>query len=143
MALKTEARKPLFAVVGAGDLAVENIKDLPTDLVAQATTILPRTKAFVAEIPGKVVSLPSLVMNLRGDVETRATAVTGKAFETYGDLVERGEKLVRSIRRSAATEQAEAQIKVAKSQAKAAVTSATKAAKATAKAVDKGAQKIG
>ena len=132
MALKTEARKPLFAVVGAGDLAVENIKDLP----AQATELLPKTKAFVAEIPGRVLSLPAIVKSLPGDV-------TGKAFETYGDLVERGEKLVRSIRRSKATEQAEAQIKVAKSQAKAATTSATKAAKATAKAVDKAAEKIG
>lgn len=132
MALKTEARKPLFAVVGAGDLAVENLKDLP----GQATELLPRTKAFVAEIPGRVLSLPMIVKSLPGDV-------TGKAFETYGDLVERGEKLVRSIRRSRATEQAEAQIKVAKSQAKAATTSATKAAKATAKAVDKAAEKIG
>ena len=132
MALKTEARKPLFAVVGAGDLAVENLKDLP----GQATELLPRTKAFVAEIPGRVLSLPTIVKGLPADV-------TGKAFETYGDLVERGEKLVRSIRRSKSTEQAEAQIKVAKSQAKAATTSATKAAKATAKAVDKAAEKIG
>jgi hypothetical protein len=129
MALKTEARKPLYAVVGAGDLAVENIKELPTQLVAQATTILPKTTAFVVEIPGK---LPTLVKGLRGE-----------AFETYTGLVQRGEQLVRSIRRSSATQQAEAQIKVAKSQAKAATTSATKAAKATAKAVNKNAEKIG
>lgn len=140
MALKTEARKPLYAVVGAGDLAVENIKELPTQLVASATTILPKTRAFVVEVPGK---LPTLVKGLRGDVEGAATTVTGKAFETYGDLVERGQKLVRSIRRSSATEQAEAQIKIAKSQAKAATTSATKAAKATAKAANKAAEKIG
>jgi hypothetical protein len=104
MALKTEARKPLYAVVGAGDLAVENIKDLPTQVVAQATTILPKTTAFVAEIPGRVTALPVRVKGLRGEVETRATALTGKAFTTYGDLVERGEKLVRAIRRSPATE---------------------------------------
>jgi hypothetical protein len=132
MALKTEARKPLYAVVGAGDLAVENIKDLPTQVVAQATTILPKTTAFVAEIPGKVTGLPIL-----------ATSLTGKAFTAYGDLVERGEKLVRSIRRGSATQTARAQVKTAKSQTKAATTSTTKAAKATAKAVEDAAGKIG
>ena len=132
MALKTEARKPLYAVVGAGDLAVENLKELP----GQASELLPKTKAFVAEFPGRVLALPAVV-------KTLPTEFAGKAFETYGDLVERGQKLVGSIRRSAPTQQAEAQIKTAKSQAKAAATSATKAAKATAKAVDSAVEKIG
>lgn len=140
MALKTEARKPLYAVVGAGDLAVENIKELPAQLATQAATVLPKTRAFVVEVPGK---LPTLVTGLRGEVEERATAVTGKAFQAYGELVERGQQLVRSIRRGAATEQAEEQVKVAKSRVKAAATSTTKAAKATAKAVDSAAEKIG
>lgn len=140
MALKTEARKPLYAVVGAGDLAVENIKELPGQLVAQVGTFVPKTRALVTELPAKV---PSLVKDLRGDVEGRTTAVTGKAFEAYSELVERGQKLVRSIRDSKATETAEAQVKVAKAQTKGAATSLTKAAKATAKAVDNAAEKIG
>ncbi|HEX8004672.1 MAG TPA: hypothetical protein VF519_18450 [Mycobacteriales bacterium] len=111
MPLKTEARKPFYALAGVGDLAVENIKELPGTVRTQATSL--------------VVTLP------------------GKVTEAYGDLVERGQKLVGSIRRSSATQQAEAQIKVAKSQAKAATTSATKAVKATAKAVDNAAEKIG
>jgi uncharacterized glyoxalase superfamily metalloenzyme YdcJ len=136
MALRTEARKPLYAVVGAGDLAVDNLKDLPAELVAQATTFVPKATALVTELPG-------MVKGLRGEVETRATALTGKAFDAYGDLVQRGQQLVGSIRRSPSTQQAEAQLKVAKSQAKAATTSATKAAKATAKATTKAAGKIG
>jgi len=111
MPLKTEARKPFYALAGVGDLAVENIKELPTQVVSGTMTI--------------VTTLPS------------------KMTETYGELVVRGQKLVSSIRRSSATQQAEAQIKVAKSQAKAATTSATKAVKATAKAVDKAAEKVG
>lgn len=136
MALRTEARKPLYAVVGAGDLAVENIKDLPGDLLTQAGAFVPKTTALVAELPAKV-------KDLRGEVEERATALTGKAFETYGELVERGQKLVGSIRRSKTTQEAQAQVKVAKSQAKAATTSATKAAKATAKATANAAEKVG
>lgn len=118
MPITTEARKPLYAVVGAGDLAVENIKDLPTQFVAQAATLLPRTTALFAEIPGK-------------------------AFATYGTLAQRGEQLVRSIRKQSATESAKAAVKTAKTQAKAATTSATKAAGATAKAVSSAAEKIG
>jgi hypothetical protein len=136
MALRTEASKPLYAVVGAGDLAVENIKDLPGDLVAQATTIVPKTTALVAELPAKV-------KDLRGEVETRATMLTGKAFQAYGELVERGQQLVRSIRRDQTVAQAQTQVKIAKSQAKAATTSVTKAAKATAKATTKAADKVG
>ncbi|HEU0129937.1 MAG TPA: hypothetical protein VFQ85_02970 [Mycobacteriales bacterium] len=135
MALTTEARKPLYAVVGAGDLAVENLKELrelPTQLVGQATTFVPRTTALVAE-------LPTRVKGLRGEVEQ----LTGKAFTAYGELAERGQQLLSSIRRSKATEQAEAQVKIAKSQAKAATTSATKAAKATAKAAANAADKLG
>ncbi|MDQ1711854.1 MAG: heparin binding hemagglutinin HbhA [Frankiaceae bacterium] len=133
MAITTEARKPLYAFVGAGDLAVENIKELPTQVASQ---FVPKTTALVAELPAKV-------KGLRGDVEMFATQLTGRAFTAYGDLVERGEKLVGAIRRSPSTKKAEAQVKVAKSQAKAATTSATKAAKATAKAVDSAAGKIG
>jgi hypothetical protein len=121
MALKTEARKPLYALAGVGDLAVENIKELPTQVVAKATSL---------------VTLPAKVKDLGADLTRNAT-------ENYGELVERGQKLVSSIRRSSATQQAEAQIKVARSQAKAATTSATKAVKATAKAVDKAAEKVG
>jgi hypothetical protein len=92
MALKTEARKPLYAVVGAGDLAVENIKDLPTQVVAQATTILPKTTAFVAELPGK-------------------------AFSTYGTLISRGEKLVKSFRGNGTAKPAATPTKVTKPKA--------------------------
>lgn len=107
MALRTEARKPLYAVVGAGDLAVANIKELPGTLLAQA-----------AGLPGK-------------------------AFATYGLLVDRGQQLVGSIRKGSATQKAGSQIKVAKAQAKAATTSVTKAAKATAKAANDAVEKIG
>jgi len=125
MALKTEARKPLYAVVGAGDLAVENIKDLPTTIAMQSTLLLPKATALVTEIPGLVAELPT------------------KALSTYGELVTRGEKLVRSIRKSSATETAKTQVKTSKAQGKAATTSASKAAKATAAAVEDAAEKIG
>lgn len=117
MPITTDARKPLYAVVGAGEIAIENIKELPTQVMSQAVTIVPKTTALVTEL-------------------------TGKAFTAYGDLVERGRGIVTSIRRSPVTQQAEAQVKTAKAQTKAATTSVAKAAKATAKAVNGAADKI-
>ena len=118
MSLTTEARKPFYAVVGAGDLAVEKTRELPGDVLAKATTLVPRSAAVVAVLPGRL----------------------GAA---YGELVERGQKLFGSIRRQQATQVAVAQVKTARSQAKGAATSATKAARATIKAVDDAAEKIG
>lgn len=118
MSITTEARKPFYAVVGAGDLAVEKTRDLPGGVVATATAIVPRTTALVSELPAKLGTV-------------------------YGELVERGQKLFGSIRRQSATEVAVAQVKTARSQAKGAATSASKAAKATIKAVDDAVEKIG
>ena len=134
--LKTEARKPLYAWVGTADLALENIKELPTDVVAKATTLMPKAAALVTELPAKA-------KELRTEVETRSTKLTTKAFAVYGDLVVRGEKLVGAIRRQPSTKAAQAQVKTAKSQVKAATTSTTKAVKTTGKAVEDAAEKVG
>jgi heparin binding hemagglutinin HbhA len=120
--LTTEARKPLYAVVGVGDLAVAKTRELPTELAAKAATIVPRTTTLVTELPTKLQTV---------------------SVSLYGDLVTRGEKLVTSIRRQKATQEAVAQVKTAKARTKAAATSATKAVKATAGAVDGAAEKIG
>lgn len=118
MSLTTEARKPFYAVVGVGDLAVEKTRELPGDLVAKATTLVPRTTALAVTLPVKLTA-------------------------AYGELVDRGQKLFGSIRGQKATQVAAAQVKTARSQAKGAATSAGKAAKATIKAVDDAVEKIG
>ncbi len=114
----TEAAKPFYASVGVVDLAVEKTRELPTDLVAKAAILLPKTTALVAEMP---------------------TRITGR----YADLVTRGEKLVGTIRKAPSTKVATDQVKSAQAKAKAATTSAAKAVKATAKAVEKAADEVG
>ena len=63
--------------------------------------------------------------------------------KTYQDLAKRGEKIVASIRRSAATRRAVDQTRVARSQVKAATTSVRKAATTAAEATRQAAKKVG
>jgi hypothetical protein len=63
-------------------------------------------------------------------------------FKTYATLAERGEKLVKSVRKSAYTKRAADQITTARSQVKGAATSIRKAAGSTATAGRAAARKV-
>ena len=97
-----EATKPLFAVVGVADLAIEQAKDVPADVTARVT-----------KVQESVKTLPASVKNLRGEVETRVSTATEKATDLYSQLTVRGERLVTQIRRQPATEAAIAEGKEA------------------------------
>ena len=63
--------------------------------------------------------------------------------QLYGEFAERGEKLRKSVRRSAPVKRAADQTKIARSQVKAATTSVRKAAQANAQATRSAAKKVG
>ena len=127
-----EATKPLFAVVGVADLAIEQAKDVPADVTAR-----------VSKVQESVKTLPTQVKNLRGEVETRVSTATEKASDLYTQLTIRGERLVTQIRRQPATEAAIAEGKEAVRKAEAAAVAARKSAKAGEKALEDAAAKIG
>ncbi len=116
-----EVRKPVYAYVGAADLAIEQVKNLP----------------------GAVKALPAQVRGLRGEVESRVTKAQGQASELYSSLAVRGERLVTSIRRQPATQAAVAEGKEAVKKAEAAAVAAGKSARAGGKAAEAAAEKIG
>ena len=126
------AKKPLFAVVGVADFAIEQAKDVPADLTAEAK-----------KVQNLVVELPASVKGLRGTVETKVSEATEKATDLYAKLAVRGERLVTQIRRQPATEAAIAEGKEAVRKAEAAATAAKKSVKAGEKAVEGAAAKIG
>ena len=127
-----EATKPLYAVVGAADFALEQAKDVPADVTAR-----------VNKVQASVKTLPTQVKGLRGEVETRVSTVTEKATDLYSQLTVRGERLVTQIRRQPATEAAIAEGKEAVRKAEAAATATRKSAKAGEKAVEGAADKLG
>ncbi len=116
-----EATKPLFAVVGVADLAIEQAKD----------------------VPAQVKTLPAQVKSLRDEVETRVEKATEKASDFYTSLTVRGERLVTQIRRQPSTEAAIAEGKQAVRKAEAAATAAKKSVKAGEQAVEDASAKIG
>lgn len=120
-----EARKPLFVVAGAADLALEQAKELPAELTSTVTQV----QGFVVELPTQV--------------RTRATQLTERASEVYGELAVRGERLVAQIRRQPSTQAAVAEGKQAVAKAEAAVKAGQRAARAGEKAVTDAAGKLG
>ena len=117
----TEAAKPLYAYVGALDLALEQAK----------------------EVPAQVRTIPAQAKSLRGDVAARVDELTEKATEVYSQLTVRGERLVTAIRRQPATEVAVAEGKQAVQKAEQSATAARRSAKAGSKAASDAADKLG
>ncbi len=134
-----EASKPLFAVVGVADLALEQAKEVPSELTAQVIKV----SARLAGVPAQVKTLPSQVKTLRSDVETRAEQANKKATDLYTQLMLRGERLVTQIRRQPATQAAIAEGKEAVRKAEASAIAAKKSVKAGGKAVEDATAKIG
>ncbi|MBA3308932.1 MAG: hypothetical protein H0U28_02585 [Nocardioidaceae bacterium] len=104
---------PLYAVVGAGDLAVQKIRDARAELSARAAT------------PEHLMTLPAKARAVLGDA-------VASAESRYDDLAGRGKHLVTRVRNQEATVDLEKQAKTTASRAKATSTSAKKTA-ATAK----------
>lgn len=122
---RDEVAKPAYAVAGLADLALEQVKDVPSDVQARLQTV-----------PAQVRDLPQTV---KARLDERAE----QASDLYGRLATRGERLVTAIRRQPATQAAVAEAKDAISKAEMSATSAKKAAKAGEKAVEDASHKVG
>jgi hypothetical protein len=138
-----EARKPLFAVVGVADLAIEQLRTASSELPVRYAADVQKAQERLAEVPTVVKTLPEQAKEFRGEFETRVAKLTEQANDLYAQLAVRGERLVTSIRRQPATEAAIAEGKAAVRKAEAAATAAKKSAKAGEKAVEDAASKVG
>jgi len=133
-------KTPLYAVVGATDLAVEKIRTARAELSARASkldakvlrdqaqaTVTSRVETFQADMraaPDQARDLP-----------VRAQVVVGEAIATaltaYGDLAGRGKNLVTRVRRQQPTADLTDQAKSTVARAKSTGTTAKKQAAAT------------
>jgi len=114
-----DARKPLYAVVGAGDLAVSRtasqLRDLPAeyqsavdtrvkqvrtrleDLRADVTTRIADLRSRAATLQGKANDSASRAVVTPTELRSRVEGYLGKAKEVYEDLAVRGEKVVTKV----------------------------------------------
>ena len=149
--LPTVAAKPLYAGVGATDLAVEYVREavadvqkkfaeVQKDLQSRVAGVQRNVKGFelepkaLREQTATVVS--SRVTELRTDAKAQAEKVqtlvndnVATVTDTYGDLAKRGEQLVARIRKQEATKATAASAKTTAAKAKTTRTQATGGAK--------------
>ncbi|MBB3037510.1 hypothetical protein [Hoyosella altamirensis] len=101
-------KTPLFAAVGAGDLAVEAVGGFVKDLRGRAATAATdtqaraqRTREIISSLPSQVPSdLSELRARINGDdLRKQAESYLHNAAGTYGELAQRGEGRIESIRR--------------------------------------------
>lgn len=139
MATKTATKTPatpLFAVVGATDLAVERARDArvradkvraelkadlaPTAVQKRAEVVIEDVKAFPTKALNQGVATADQVTKSYEDF-------AGQVTKGYSDLAVRGEKLVKRIQNQKATKDLVAQAETTLSLGKGAVTTARKA----------------
>lgn len=147
MATATKIRKsteptPLYALVGATDLAVEGVRHALVDagrrqaeVQAQFEQQVEQLQAELAKRRTEVVKLFSEPKRLQAELEQvpglvlgRTMEVAAKAETRYEELAERGKSLVERLRSQKATQDLISQGKATISRTKAAVTTARHAA---------------
>jgi hypothetical protein len=152
MTVKIDATRPLYALVGAGDLAVEFARSATADVQARFAKIELEPKALrdqartvvtarIDELNKAAKSAPATVESrakeTRSQLEGYVNEAVAEVTEAYGDLATRGQSLVSRIRRQQATQDAKAAAKSTRSKAKTAQTQTTKSAQGAASTAKK------
>jgi heparin binding hemagglutinin HbhA len=123
---------PVYAALGATDLAVERLRDARTRAAAVYVDL------DVSAMQGRAVKrfeqVTEQVQQIPAQVRNQTVEVAGKARETYTGLAVRGEKLVKRVRNQKSTKDLFAQAGGTVSLGKGAVTTVRKAAHDTQRA---------
>jgi heparin binding hemagglutinin HbhA len=131
---------PVYAVIGAGDLAVEKIRELGTDVQERSakidlTKVDLEPRQLRADIEAVAKHRADEVRAAQLKAQQRAeevfNEVVATATTTYDSLAGRGKSLVDRIRRQPSTQAAKRSASTTQSQAKAASTTAKKNASST------------
>lgn len=133
-------KTPLYAVVGATDLAVERIRTARSELSTRASQFDPKALRDQAQstITARVETWQADVRSAPDqarDLPVKAQAVVGDAIASaltaYGDLAGRGKSLVTRVRRQQSTADLTDQAKSTVARAKSTTTTAKKQSAAT------------
>lgn len=138
-----DARRGIYAYVGAADYAVEQIRALPRYQGAVVEALRSQVKDLQHQARVLPQTLRTSITGFQGKVNETYVDLSGRVTGTYSEFANRGEKLVTNIRKDPATEAAVEQTKTAKAQVKAARTSVKKAATEAETATEKAGDKIG
>jgi len=131
---------PLFAVVGATDLAVERVRAAAANASVVQAQLGHAVSAVSADVEKRVTAFdPKTLRSQAQEAPTKAAAraleAAGKAEAAYEELAARGKQLVDRVRSQASTQELVNQAGNTLSRGRAAVTVARKAADDTASAI--------
>jgi heparin binding hemagglutinin HbhA len=131
---------PLFAVVGATDLAVERVRAAAANASAVQAQFEAKVTAVQADVEKRVIAFDARTLRSQAqEVPVRAAAraleVASKAETAYEELAKRGKQLVDRVRSQPSTQDLVVQAGNTLSRGRAAVTVARKAADETASAI--------
>ncbi|MGH8826458.1 MAG: hypothetical protein ACRDVZ_02435 [Jiangellaceae bacterium] len=111
MATTTIDRKPLYAVAGAADAAVETLRELPgriadamsddklrTELRTRFNDLPADAKALRTEFPELVKDAPAKAAEIPARMREFASHASHEAAKTYAELATRGEAVVARFR---------------------------------------------
>jgi heparin binding hemagglutinin HbhA len=161
MDLRKTTTELAYAVAGAGDLAVEKLREVPAKVNKLGADLRSTDKTLQAKVSDAVLSIPAEALQLAAKISTFAEDGKKNAEAQYKDLATRGEAIMRRIGNQKATQDliAQAQNTVTRARvargaaqrgtentrvaAKGTATSARKTAGKAAKAASDGAAKIG
>ena len=145
----TVATKPLYAGAGVADLAVEAVRDYAAEIQKKVAELRGELKSLdlstvTKDAKARRAALEARVAELQSEAKTLPTKAQ-KYFDenlttvsgTYGELVVRGEGLVKRIRNQESTKATVKSAKTTTAKAKTTKTQATKAASSTKKSTAK------
>jgi heparin binding hemagglutinin HbhA len=140
--LKNVDVTPLYAVVGAGDLAIEKILNASNDMQILVADADPKTvpakmqAAATARVEAVTADMKARTSDAK-DFPTLAQTLffeaLSQAVVTYGEMAERGKELVTRVRNQPEGELLKTQAKATATKAKATATTTKKSAAATKK----------
>jgi hypothetical protein len=152
LAAKLRDNKAVYTVAGAGDLAVEKLREVPeqvTRLRENMTRYQDEVRENVTRYQGDVrenlVRLQERieVKELPGAARAYVAGFGNRTAEVIDELAARGKKIVTRIEQQAATQELEASAKSTQRRAKATVGEAKKTARAAARATSAASKKVG
>ncbi|MFZ5850922.1 MAG: hypothetical protein ACOYY2_05975 [Actinomycetota bacterium] len=137
-------RRPLYAVAGAGDLAVAKLREVPERLAGLRREVTGRRLELDrTALAQRVSAWQTEALALPERAQAFALDRLGRAGTTYDELADRGRHVLGRLRGQQATEEARRQARTTVRRAKGAVSSARKTATAAGQAVEAGADKVG
>jgi heparin binding hemagglutinin HbhA len=142
-----KAPTPVLAVIGVGDLAVEKIREVSSDVQARSAKINLEPKRLQADIEHATKQRVEHARAAQHKAQQRAEAVfndvVATATTTYDHLAGRGKTLVDRVMRQQATQNLKRAASTTSSQAKATSTTAKKAASTTGSSAKSSASSTG